>query len=66
MKFIITVEEMISKEFEVDANDMDTALEIAEERYNNGEYVLSPGNLVCKQISGDCPETGEATEWYEF
>ncbi len=66
MKYSIAIEEMISQEFEVDANDMETALELAEQRYNNGEYVLSPGTLVCKQISGNCKETGEATGWYEF
>lgn len=57
---------MISQAFEVEADNIDEAMELAEKRYNNGEYVLSPGNLICRQMSGKCPETGEATEWCEF
>lgn len=66
MKFLITIEEMVSQNFEVEADDMEEALKLAERKYNNGEFVLSPGNLVCKQISGECPKTGETTEWREF
>ncbi|MCD7854769.1 MAG: DpnD/PcfM family protein [Clostridiales bacterium] len=53
MKYIVTIEEMISQDFEVEANDMETALEIAEQNYRDGIFVLEPGNLVCKQISAE-------------
>ncbi len=66
MKFKITLEEMISETFDVEAEDMDAAFEVAIRKYKSGEFVLSPGNLVCTQIQGDCPETGESTCWSEI
>lgn len=65
-KFKITIEEMVSQVFEVKANSLEEAMEIAEEKYNDGEFVLEPGELVCKQMMGEDPKTGEATEWIEF
>ena len=65
-KFKIIIEEMVSQEFEVEANDMDEAMEIAEEKYYNGEFVLDPGELVAKQMMGVDPEEDEVTEWTEF
>lgn len=61
----ITIEELISEDFEVQANSIQEALRIAEDKYNNGDFVLSPGELVCKQISAR-DEEGEAVDWYEF
>lgn len=64
-KFIITIEEMISQDFDIYANDILEALEIAEKGYNEGELVLAPGNLVCKQISATDGKNHNV-EWYEF
>lgn len=66
MKYIITIEEMVSQGFTVDAANMEEAMELAEQKYNNGEFILSPGNLVAKQMSGQCLETNETTDWVEF
>ena len=66
MKYIITIEEMVSQDFTVDAANMEEAMELAEQKYNTGEFILSPGNLVTKQMSGQCLETKEATDWVEF
>lgn len=66
MKYIITIEEMVSQAFTVDAANMEEAMELAEQKYNNSEFILSPGNLVAKQMSGHCLETDEATDWVEF
>lgn len=65
MKFVICIEEMVSEEFEVEAETPDRALEIAEEKYNSGEFVLEPGNLVSKQMCITFPGD-ECTEWIEF
>lgn len=62
-KFTICIEEMISQEFEVEAEDWGEALEFGQEKYKNGEFVLVPGNLVTKQIAIMHPEP---TEWIEF
>lgn len=63
--YIITIEEMISENFEIKANTAEEALAIAERKYRSGEYVLSPGNLVAKQMAISSPNN-EATEWTEF
>lgn len=65
MKYVIAIEEMLSECFEVDATTAENAMQIAEEKYNNGKFVLEPGNLVCKQMAVMSPEN-ETTEWVEF
>ncbi len=66
MKFIVTIEEMVSQDFEVEAEDVLEALEIAEENYHKGKFVLAPGYLVAKQMSA-CDKNGkDCTEWIEF
>lgn len=57
-KYTVTIEEMVSQDFEVEAN-------CAEEKYNSGEFVLEPGDLVAKQIAITSPDS-EATEWTEL
>ena len=64
--FKITIEEQVSETFEIMATDMDEAMEIAEEQYNNGTIVLEPGNLIAKLMMAEDEETGECTEWNEF
>lgn len=65
-KYIIAIEEMISEQFEIEADTLEEAMEIAEEQYNKGILVLEPGNLVSKQMCGTDPDTGDCTEWTEF
>lgn len=66
MKFKITIEEHISQEFIVEATDIDEAMEIAEEKYNNGEFVLEPGELTAKLMMAEDEFGAECTEWKEF
>ena len=65
MKYTITMEETVAKDFEVEANDAEEAYEIAEQKYNSGESVLDPGECQFKQIAITTP-SNEATEWKEF
>lgn len=65
MKFTVTIEETISKDFKVEAETAEEAMEIAEYKYNRGEFVLEPGNLVAKQMAVTSPND-ELTEWTEF
>ena len=62
-KFTIAIEETVVQEFEVWAEDCFEALDIAEEKYNKGEFVLAPGEVQFRQMAsvGDDP-----TEWNEF
>jgi hypothetical protein len=66
MKFKITIEEHVSQTFEVEATDIEEAMEIAERNYNDGYLVVDNGNLVAKQMMAECDEDGETTEWVEF
>ena len=49
-KYEITIEEIISQTFEVYAENDEKAQEIAERKYKDGEFVLSCGNLIAKQM----------------
>ena len=65
MKYTITIEETVAKDFEVEANDAEEAYEIAEQKYNSGEFVLDPGECQFRQMAVTAP-IDEATEWREF
>lgn len=65
-KFIVTIEEMVSQDFEVMAEDDAEARKIAAEKYNNCEFVLEPGNLVCKQMEIHNVTDGYYIDWFEF
>lgn len=65
MKYTITIEETVAKDFEVEANDAEEAYKIAEQKYNSGEFVLDPGECQFKQIAITKPDN-ECTEWREF
>lgn len=61
MKYTITIEETVAKDFEVEANDAEEAYKIAEQKYNSGEFILDPGDCQFKQITITAP-SNEATE----
>ena len=65
MKYTITIEETVAKDFEAEANSADVAYETAERKYNLGEFVLDPGKRQFKQIAITAP-SDEAMEWKEF
>ena len=65
MKYTITIEETVAKDFEVEANDAEEAYKIAEQKYKSGEFVLDPGECQFKQIAITAP-SNEATEWKQF
>ena len=65
-KYVVTIEEMVSESFEVYAEDEFEAEEIATEKYNNGEFVLEPGNLVAKQMEIHNVTDNICTSWIEF
>lgn len=44
-KFQIKIEEILQNVFEIEAESLDDAIAIAEDRYNRQEYELTPENL---------------------
>ena len=65
MKYTITIEETVAKDFEVEANSADEAYEPAIQKYKSNEFVLDPGDCQFRQIAITAP-SNEATEWSEF
>ncbi len=65
MKYTITIEEIVAKDFEIEANSAEEAYETAEQKYKSGDFVLDPGDCQFKQIAITAP-SDEATEWKEF
>ena len=61
----IAIEETVVEEFEVMANSAEEALEIAEEKYQDGEFVLAPGEVQHKQMAIIEPAT-EISQWVAF
>ena len=63
--FKVAIEEHINQIFEVEAIDLEEAMQLAEERYYKGEYVLDDVNVSAKLMSAE-DENGDFTEWVEF
>lgn len=55
----VTIEEVISETFEIEANSPEEAREIAEEQYWNAELIVGP-NVTQRQMQV------EDGEWEEF
>lgn len=63
--YIIAIEETISQEFMIEAENVEKAMEKVEEKYLNGEVVLECGGVTFKQMAVVNPNE-EMTEWIEF
>lgn len=66
MKILVNIQEVVSETFEIEADSMEEALEIAREKYDDGEIVLEPGELISTSASAYDEETGEWSEVVEF
>ena len=62
--FRVAIEETVIDEFLIEADDRDEALDIAIQKYKEGELVLEPGNLISNQIAAVNYTT--PTEWFKF
>lgn len=64
-KIKVIIEEHISQEFIVEASDIDEAMEIAEQMYYDGEFVVDAFNAPTAQLM--YADDGEnQSEWTEF
>ena len=65
MKYTITIEETVAKDFEIEADSADEAYETAEQKYKLGEFILDPGECQFKQMAITAP-IDKVTEWREL
>ena len=61
-RYVITIEETVSDDFNVRASSPEEAIKIAIEKYKRGELVLEPGFVTSRRISA-AYGTGK---WYDF
>lgn len=64
MKITVTIEEHISQAFEVEADTLEEAMEIADDKYYSGDYILDNANVTAKLMMAE--NDYESTEWEEF
>ena len=64
MKITVTIEEHISQAFEVEADTIEKAMEIAEDKYRSGEFVLENPCVTKKLMMAE--NDYEVTLWEEF
>ena len=64
MKITVTIEEHISQPFEVEADTLEEAMQISEDKYRSGEFVVENANVTARLMMAE--NNYEATEWEEF
>ena len=64
--FQVTIEETVVECFDVYAKNIDEAVQIAENKYKNGEFVLSLGDVTNKRIFVIDRDTDLEKGWIEF
>ena len=64
MKITVTIEEHISQDFEVEADTLEEAMQIAEDKYRSGEFVVENANVTARLMMAD--DGNKQTEWEEF
>lgn len=62
-KYLIVVEESINSNLEIEAESAEDALEIALERYRNGEFIADEVEIYDVQMIATSEDGEEETEW---
>lgn len=65
-KIKVYIEETTSDTFIVEAETTEEAMEIARQKYENGEFVLEPQTPYNKMMAAYDEEADEVTDWVEF
>ena len=50
MKFLVNIEEVINQNFEIEAETMEDAVDIAKRAYSTGEIVLENSELISTSV----------------
>ena len=66
-KYIVTIEETINQDFEIEANSKEEARRIIEDKYRTCEIVVDSGTLTYKQMYiSENNEQLKEEEWIVF
>lgn len=65
-KINVVIEEHISQKFQVEAETLEEAMKIAEQKYHNGEFVVEPSTPTAKLMSAYTDDWSDCSEWKEF
>lgn len=65
-KYLVAIEEHISQEFSIQAEDIAHAMDKAKEAYCRGQLVVQPSAPVARLMMARSADTEEETEWKEF
>lgn len=65
-EYVVDIEETVVSSFRVKAKSMEEAMQIAEEKYWSGEFVVAPGDVAARQMRASSENFSEQTEWAEF
>lgn len=68
-KYNVSIEQPMCKtfEFEVEAENIDEALEIATQKYNAGEFIIGADDIgTDAQIMASADDESESTEWTDM
>lgn len=63
MKYDVTFEETVVQTFEIEANSLEEAAEVARTKYKNGELVVENGEVHSTVVCATGKETDETTGW---
>ena len=64
--FVVTIEETISQDFNVEANSLEEALEIARKKYRSCEFIVESESCTFAQAKARTEDASEMTEWREI
>ena len=64
--FKVAIEEHIVQTFEIAAENLEEAMEIARDRYRSGELVVEDAECQATLMAGYDVENDEMTEWSEI
>ena len=65
-KYAVTIEETVSDVFEIEAESLEEAEEIARAKYKSGEIVLEPGKQTSALMEVCGLDRSECTDWVEI
>ena len=65
-QYLVTIEEHISQEVSIQAEDIAQAMDKAKAAYCRGQLVVQPSAPVARLMMARSEDTKEETEWKEF